>query len=175
METIRLETTMLWKIENADSVAQEGNNVHAFQQESRGTGVQREGGPYELVEPGVTPQQAHHRRSFGFHVPVLGEHLATPTYGPPHGYPMQPPGYQGGPVYDDRGHPQPPHAQDKVSLKRLRSDESFQPAPPANCWKKCDIHFLVEKVVQASRLNPDDSHALSKLQCFTEESLPSLR
>jgi len=44
---------------------------------------------------------------------------------------MPPPGpYQGGPVYDDRGPPQPPHAQDKVSLKRLRSDESFQPAPP---------------------------------------------
>ena len=44
----------------------------------------------------------------------------------------------------------------------------------ANYWGKCDIHLLVEKVVQAIRLNPSDSHALSKLQCFTEENLPTL-
>ena len=68
---------------------------------------------------------------YGAHGQPLGPMAHDPNYPPPHGYPMPPPGpYQGGPVYDDRGHPQPPHAQDKVSLKRLRSDESFQPAPP---------------------------------------------
>ncbi|MCJ1278667.1 hypothetical protein MMC21_006484 [Puttea exsequens] len=70
---------------------------------------------------------------YGAHGQPLGNPMhADPNYPPPHGYPMPPPGpYQGAPVYDERGPPQqPPHAQDKVSLKRLRSDESFQPAPP---------------------------------------------
>lgn len=81
----------------------------------------------------IYPQQGQ-PAIYGAHGQPLGPPMAhDPNYGPPppHGYPMPPPGpYQGGPVYDDRGPPQPPHAQDKVSLKRLRSDESFQPAPP---------------------------------------------
>ena len=69
---------------------------------------------------------------YGAHGQPLGPMTHDPNYPPPpHGYPMPPPGpYPGAPVYDDRGPPQPPHTQDKVSLKRLRSDESFQPAPP---------------------------------------------
>jgi len=80
----------------------------------------------------IYPQQGQ-PAIYGAHGQPLGPPMGhDPNYPPPpHGYPMPPPGpYQGGPVYDDRGPPQPPHAQDKVSLKRLRSDESFQPAPP---------------------------------------------
>ena len=81
----------------------------------------------------IYPQQGHQPAIYGAHGQPLGPPMGhDPNYPPPpHGYPMPPQGaYQGAPVYDDRGPPQPPHAQDKVSLKRLRSDESFQPAPP---------------------------------------------
>ncbi len=80
----------------------------------------------------IYPQQGQ-PAIYGAHGQPLGPPMGhDPNYPPPpHGYPMPPHGaYQGAPVYDDRGPPQPPHAQDKVSLKRLRSDESFQPAPP---------------------------------------------
>lgn len=43
-----------------------------------------------------------------------------------------------------------------------------------NNWEKCSLHFLVEKVAQATRLNPRNSHALTKLQYFHEESIGTL-
>lgn len=50
---------------------------------------------------------------------------------PPHGYPMHSPTtpYQGQ-VFDERGPPQPPHPNEKVSRKRPRTDDSHPAVPP---------------------------------------------
>ncbi|KAF6219593.1 hypothetical protein HO133_004062 [Letharia lupina] len=68
---------------------------------------------------------------YGAHGQPLGPMTHDPNYPPPHGYPMPPPGpYQGGPVYDDRGHPQPPHAQDKGPNPYYPPPQQQQPPPP---------------------------------------------
>ncbi|KAK3169064.1 hypothetical protein OEA41_005512 [Lepraria neglecta] len=125
-------------------------NCQRFQQECIFTPVSSQAQAFvpahtaypHLRNPGTIPPQRGGRpiypqqgqpAIYGAHGQPLGTPMShDPNYPPPpHGYPMPPPGpYQGAPVYDDRGPPQPPHAQDKVSLKRLRSDENFQPAPP---------------------------------------------
>ncbi|MCJ1408337.1 hypothetical protein MMC19_002412 [Ptychographa xylographoides] len=69
---------------------------------------------------------------YGAHGQPIGpmsHHGPDPSYPPPpQGYG---PGPYPGPMYDDRGPPQPPHPQDQVSRKRPRVDDPSIPAAPA--------------------------------------------
>ncbi|KAL2042670.1 hypothetical protein N7G274_004429 [Stereocaulon virgatum] len=108
-------------------------NCQRFQQECIFTPVSSQAQAFvpahtaypHLRNPGAMPPQRGGRpiypqqgqpAIYGAHGQPLGPPMShDPNYPPPpHGYPMPPPGpYQGAPVYDDRGPPQPPHAQDK--------------------------------------------------------------
>ncbi|KAL8680027.1 MAG: hypothetical protein Q9186_003745 [Xanthomendoza sp. 1 TL-2023] len=82
------------------------------------------------------PQQGPAPAIYGAHGQPLGMPMPgqDPNYHPPpHGYPpMTSPSHPyAPPMYDDRGHPQPPHPKDQVSRKRPRPDESPRPPPTA--------------------------------------------
>ncbi|MCJ1255971.1 hypothetical protein MMC24_003790 [Lignoscripta atroalba] len=68
---------------------------------------------------------------YGAHGQPLGP---MPHQGQESNYPPPPQGYAPspypGPVYDDRGPPQPPHPQEQVSRKRPRVDEPSHPSVP---------------------------------------------
>ncbi|MCJ1271621.1 hypothetical protein MMC22_011525 [Lobaria immixta] len=69
---------------------------------------------------------------YGAHGQPLPVHQGQdPNYPHPHGYAMpSPTNPYPGPVYDERGPPQPPYPKEQVSRKRPRSDESSHPAVP---------------------------------------------
>ncbi|KAI4190601.1 MAG: hypothetical protein L6R41_000694 [Letrouitia leprolyta] len=93
------------------------------------------------------PQQGPHPPIYGAHGQLLGYSPGQdPNYPPPpHGYaPITSPSHPyPGPMYDERGAPQPAPPKDQVSRKRPRSDESLHTpvAPPPQASSSHPYHY----------------------------------